>query len=226
MPYQIIHFREAERILKEKNLERDLEFTLCYLDDILYGAGHKRELLKLCMEEMDWLNKDDMKILEGRRYSYRGFKRGVAVESALGMYEFIQTALLRLQIGFDKKLIDMGIILVNADRSDKSPLGTTKELVEKEIKMLHPTISLPVSVALFNLGNPDEYMEALLKKDGPVPEENTIPTIPAIPNKPVGDLKILHMNHNQPDKRRKSNNVIPRSNQSRKAEKESISAAI
>jgi hypothetical protein len=56
-------------------------------------------------------------------------------------------------------MIDMGIVLVNAQRAEKSPLGNTKELVEKEIEMLYPTISLPVSIALFDLGKPAVYLD-------------------------------------------------------------------
>ena len=79
MSYELLHFRDANKILKSKNLAVDLQFTLEYIDDILQGSGHKRELLKFCMEEMDWFNKDYLNILDGRRYSYKGFKKGVAI---------------------------------------------------------------------------------------------------------------------------------------------------
>ena len=76
-------------------------------------------------------------------------------------YEYIQDALLRLQVGFDKKKIDMGIVLVTAQRSEKSPLGSTKELVEKEIEMLYPTINLPVTIVLFDLGRPEIHVQEM-----------------------------------------------------------------
>ena len=65
---------------------------------------------------------------------------------AFPVYEYIQNALLKLQVGFDKKKIDMGIVMVTAQRSKKSKLGSTKDLVAKEIELLYPTISLPVTI--------------------------------------------------------------------------------
>ena len=159
MSYELIHFRDSNEVLKSKNLAIDLQFTLEYIDDALFGTLHKRELLKMVLQEMDWINKDYLNILDGRRYSYKGYKRGIAMESCLNMYEYIHNALFRLQIGYDKGMIDMGIVLVNAQRAEKSPLGNTKKLVEKEIEMLYPTISLPVTIALFDLGKPAVYLE-------------------------------------------------------------------
>ncbi len=60
----------------------------------------------------------------------------------------------RLQIGFDKGEIDLGIVLLNAQRSSRSPLGNNRELVQKEVESLYPTISLPVVIALMDLGTP------------------------------------------------------------------------
>jgi hypothetical protein len=67
--------------------------------------------------------------------------------------------LVRLQIGYDKQRIDAGILLVNSKRSDKSPLGTTADLIKTEIEALYPTISLPVSVCMIDSGEPILYDE-------------------------------------------------------------------
>ena len=67
--------------------------------------------------------------------------------------------LVRLQIGHDKQRIDTGILLVNSKRSDKSPLGTTSQIIKEEIELLYPTINLPVSVCLLNTGDPILYDE-------------------------------------------------------------------
>jgi len=44
--------------------------------------------------------------------------------------------------------------MLTAARSEKSSYGTSKELAEAEVEMLYPTISMPVSIALFDLGPP------------------------------------------------------------------------
>ena len=80
MPFEILHFRESEEILRDKDMERDVLVTLEYLDDALYGALYKKELLRLALEEMDWRRTENLNILPGRRYSYKGFKKGVAIE--------------------------------------------------------------------------------------------------------------------------------------------------
>jgi hypothetical protein len=159
MSFEIIHFRGADKILKSKKMEREVKLTMEYLNDCLFGTFHKRELLRQALEEMDWRPKEDLNILDGRRYSYKGFRKRVAMDGSFASYEYIQDALLRLQIGFDKQKIDMGIVLVTAQRSEKSPLGNTRTLVKQEIEMLYPTISLPVTIILFDLGRPGAYLE-------------------------------------------------------------------
>jgi hypothetical protein len=227
MSYELLHFRGSDNIIKSKNLAIDLQFTLEYIDDALSGSLYKRELLKMVLHEMDWINKDYLSILDGRRYAYKGYKRDVAMESCLNLYEYIHTALFRLQVGFDKGQIEMGIVLVNAHRAEKSPLGKTKELVQKEIDLLYPTISLPVAVALFDLTKPAEYLENILRNDAPVKDQKPASIeVPAIPDKPTEGSKTLYMVHNQPEKQRKASAAIPRSRKSNRVEKRAISAAM
>jgi len=154
MSFEIMHFRNADRIIKQKKMEKEVQLTLEYLDDCLCGTIHRGEIMKQALEELDWRMNGDLNILEGRRYYYKGFKKGIAIEGNFSSYEFIQDGLLRLQIGKDKGKIDVGILLLTSSRSDKSPYGSTKQLVEKEIEYLSPTISLPVSIVLFDLGIP------------------------------------------------------------------------
>jgi len=160
MPFEILHFRKAEEILKAKNMETEIRLSMDYLEYVLYGTFYRRELLRQALEEMEWRNREDLNILEGRRYNYKGFRNRVAMDGNFSSYEYIQDALLRLQIGFDKGKIDMGIVLVTAERSQKSPLGSTKELVCQEIEMLYPTISLPVTIVLFDLGKRGLFAES------------------------------------------------------------------
>ena len=154
MPFEIMHFRKSDKIIKEKRMEKDIKVTLEYIDDVLCGTIHRRELLRQSLEEMDWRENGTLNILDGRRYQYKGFKRGVAIEGSFAAYEFILEGLFRLQIGFDKGLMETGILMLTSFRSEKSSLGTSRELAETEVEMLYPTISMPVSIALFDLGPP------------------------------------------------------------------------
>lgn len=174
MSYELMHFRNANQIIKDKKMGKEVKGVMDYLNDCLYGTQHKSELLRQALAEMEWRNNVDLNILEGRRYSYKGFKNRVAMDGSFSSYEYVQDALLRLQVGFDKGKLDMGIVLVTAQRSEKSRLGTTKELVTREIEMLHPTISLPVTIVLFDLGKPGEiYQENEQRIEEPQPEELT-----------------------------------------------------
>ncbi len=155
MPFELIHFRDADKVLKSKRMEKDVQATLEYVNDVLSGALHRGELLRQALEEMDWRkNLEELVILEGRRYRFKGFKKGIAIEGNFSAYEFILEGLTRLQIAYDKKKIEAGILLLTSARSEKTPYGSTRKMVEEDIQNLQPTISLPVSVALFDLGDP------------------------------------------------------------------------
>jgi len=169
--FELVHFRGADKIIKEKKMGNGIKQLMEYLNDALFGTRYKGEIMRQALKEMDWRQNGDTKILEGRRYAYKGFKNRVAIDGSFSSYEYVQDALLKLQVGFDKKKIDMGIVMVTSQRSEKSKLGTTKDLVTKEIEMLHPTISLPVTIVLFDLGKPGEiYEENRQKKEEALPE--------------------------------------------------------
>ena len=96
-----------------------------------------------------------MRFLDGkRRYEWKGVKRNVAIEGNLSAYEFILEGLLRLQIGVNKGLIQTGVLMLTNRRSEKSHLGSSTDLAKAEVEMLYPTISLPVSIAFLDLGQP------------------------------------------------------------------------
>ncbi|GAI31439.1 unnamed protein product [marine sediment metagenome] len=155
MSFEIIHFRDSDKIIKEKNMEKDVNLTMEYIDEVLCGTVHRGELLRQALEEMDWRDENvDLKILEGRQYRYKGLKNGIAIEGNLNVYEFILEASLRLQVGYDKGLIEAGILMLTSARSEKSHLGTSRDLAIAEIETLHPTISLPITLVLFDLGVP------------------------------------------------------------------------
>jgi hypothetical protein len=174
MPFETLHFRGSDKILKEKKMTREIKLTMEYLNDCLFGTYHKGELLRQALQEMDWRQNGDLNVLDGRRYFYKGMRNRVAMDGSFSSYEYIQDALLKLQVGFDKIKIDMGIVLVTSQRSEKSKLGTTKDLVCQEIEMLYPTISLPVTIVLFDLGKPGEpYIDAKTSA-APVANDGTV----------------------------------------------------
>ena len=154
MPFEMIHFRESDKIIRQKRLDRDVKITLNYLSDVLQGTLQRGELLRQALDEMGWRENGSLNILEGRRYQYKGFKKGVALEGSFAAYEYLWAGLLRLQYGFDKKLIEAGVLMLTAERSEKSTLGTSRDLIMTEVELLYPTISLPVTVALFDLREP------------------------------------------------------------------------
>ena len=151
---EVIHFRESEAIIKQKDLEADVNITLRYVETVLYGTLYKRELTIQALKECDW-REGDLSILDGRRYMYKGVKRGVAIEGNFASYAYILEGLFRLQIGFDKGRIETGILMLTSERSEKSRLGTSIELAKAEVEQLYPTISMPVTIALFDLGSPE-----------------------------------------------------------------------
>ena len=52
--------------------------------------------------------------------------------------------------------------MLTSSRSEKSRLGTSIELAKAEVEQLYPTISMPVTIALFDLGSPE------------LPDENSV----------------------------------------------------
>jgi hypothetical protein len=154
MPFEMIHFRDSDKIIRKKKLDRDVKVTLEYVHDALQGSLYRGELLRQALDEMGWRENGSLNILDGRRYQYKGFKKGIALEGSFSSFEYLLTGLVRLQVGFDKKLIDTGILMMTSARSEKSSLGTSRDLAIAEVEQLYPTISMPVSIALFDLGAP------------------------------------------------------------------------
>lgn len=168
MSFELLHFRGAEKILKKKNMDQVVKAACEYIDSFLYGTLYKGGLLRQALEECDWRHDlEKLKILNGRRYTFKGFRNGIAIDGQFASYEAIWDSLLRLQIGWAQKKIDAGIVLVTGERSKKTPYGSTKELIQKELELLYPTISVPVSIAVFDLGKPGAYLEAEAKGEAP-----------------------------------------------------------
>jgi hypothetical protein len=168
MSFELLHFRGADKIIKKKNMDHVVKVTCDYIDTVLYGTLYKGGLLRQALEECDWRqDPEQLKILNGRRYAFKGIRNGIAIDGQFSSYESIWDSLLRLQIGWAQKKIDAGIVLVTGERSEKTPYGSTKELIGKELELLFPTISVPVSIAIFDLGKPGALLESETKPEVP-----------------------------------------------------------
>jgi len=164
MSFELLHFRESDKILKKKKMLDDVVKTLEYLDTVLYEAPTKGELLKEALKDMGWREEKTLNILENRRYQHKGYKNKIGIDGYIGSFENLE-GIFRLQLSFDKQKIETGIVLMNSLRSFDSPFGSSAELVCWEIENLEPTIFMPVSVALFDLGKSDS--EPVLKESMP-----------------------------------------------------------
>ena len=166
MPFELLHFRGADKILKKKKMDHVVKVTCESVEAFLYGTLRKGGLLRQALEECDWRqNPEKLKILPGRQYTFKGWRNGIACDGNFASYEAIWDSLLRLQIGWATKRIDAGLVFVTGERSEKSQYGSTKELIGKELELLYPTISVPVSIAIFDLGKPGAYLEAEAKSE-------------------------------------------------------------
>lgn len=153
MSYQILYFNEAKKVISSKRIGKMIDDTLQGIADDLIGSTLLNSTLKSTLDDRGWReNLNILKIIDGRRYQYKGILKRIAIEGNLGFYEYLWDGLFRLQVGFDKGLIDAGLLILPGNRSDKSPLGDSVDLVKAEIQELYPTISLPVAVALFDVG--------------------------------------------------------------------------
>jgi hypothetical protein len=155
MSLEVLHFRGSDKIIESKNMMNDVMLTLEYVDHALTGSIYRREILHQVMDEMGWVGENgDLRVIPSRRYMYKGYKKGVAIEAQFSMYEYILEGLLRLQIGYDKKRIEVGLLLLNGYRPERPLYGSSSQMAQDEIDFLYPTISLPVMIALFDFGQP------------------------------------------------------------------------
>ncbi len=154
MSYELCYFRNMEQALKNNALADILDETLKYVDLVLQDNYLRGAFLKEALSDIGWRDSQDMTIIPGRRYRYKGVLNRIAMEASLYSYEGMWCSLFRLQVGFDKGLIDAGVIILTGERSSRSPLGNSLELVQSEIEYLHPTINLPVAVAVYDFGTP------------------------------------------------------------------------
>ncbi len=168
MSFEMLYFNDAEKVFTKKKLTKDIQLTMEYIDEMLAGRSYRGELLRQALSDMDWRN-GDLSIISGRKYYYKGYKSGVALDGSFNSYEYILTGLFRLQIGFVKGTVDAGILMLPSNRGEKSPLGTTAQIVSTEIKMINKSITVPVAICLFDFGIP------IISEENQV-EEETIPS--------------------------------------------------
>ena len=157
MAYEILHFRGSDKILTEKHMDEDIQDTFEYISESLYGTLHKGELFRQALDDMGWRSGDNgyLKIFENRRYTYKGFKKDVAIEGSFSFYEFILEGLFRLQIGYDKGLIETGILLLNSRRSERIPIRQHIQNGQGRNRYAGADhFPCRVSIGMFDLGEP------------------------------------------------------------------------
>ncbi|MFU2207725.1 hypothetical protein [Solidesulfovibrio sp. C21] len=151
MPFEILHFRDSKLVIEEKGMAGIVKDTLEYVDTLLNESSAKGRRLRLGLEDCGWRDNGNLPIIEGRRYQYKGCLQRIAIEANFYAYEYILEGLARLQLGYDLGRIDVGLLLLTGERSAKSPFGSTKDLVAREVDSFYPTISMPVAVAIFSV---------------------------------------------------------------------------
>ena len=52
MPFELVHFRDSDKIIRKKKLDRDVRVTLNYVADVLAGTIQRGELLRQALDEM------------------------------------------------------------------------------------------------------------------------------------------------------------------------------
>jgi hypothetical protein len=155
MDFQIIHFRDSENIFEAKAMASDLLMTVEHVFHTVKGKHPNQDLyLKLALNDMGWVNGNSAKILPGRQNPFKGFKHGVAIEANLERYDYLSEGLMRLQLGYDKGLIDTAILMITAKRDEKSPHVVTETMLREDVESFRPTISMPIAVCLYDFGNP------------------------------------------------------------------------
>jgi len=151
MTTEVFHFRDSEKVLRDKKMEKALEETIEYVESILYGSTAHGELLKQALKDMGWRDEGvNLTFIDNRRFRYKGFKERIAVEGSFDFYEYFLQGIFRLQIGFDKGKIEGGVLFLrkpkNLYNGEILPI-----IVKSDVDALFPTISLPVTIALFEL---------------------------------------------------------------------------
>ena len=171
MPFTTLYFHEAETMIKAKRMKKNISATLEDLDQSLATFHYRGLAVRSVLDDDGWReNTENLNIIEGRRYQFKGLWQRIAIEANLYSYEYLWEGLFRLQLGYDHGKLDAGILILPGNRSDKSPLGNSIDLVKVEVETLYPTISLPVAIVLFEVGVSTLADEAIQQLPKPVHE--------------------------------------------------------
>ena len=57
--FELVHFRGADKIIKEKKMANGVKQLMEYLHDCLFGTRYKGELMRQALTEMDWRQNGD-----------------------------------------------------------------------------------------------------------------------------------------------------------------------
>ena len=111
--------------------------------------------MRQALDEMGWRENGSLNILDGRRYQYKGFKKGVALDGRFSLRIILDGPISVSDRVSEREMIDCGILMLTAARSEKSSLGTSRDLAIAEVEYLSDIITMPVSIALLTWGAGD-----------------------------------------------------------------------
>ncbi|WP_319408767.1 hypothetical protein [uncultured Desulfosarcina sp.] len=153
MTFQLFHFRDSDRILKEKSMLCYITLTMEHVFNAIKGVYLRNTLLRTVLDEMGWHQGDVWNIIAGRRCRYLGYKNGVAIEASFTDYSYIAEGLTCLQLGYDKGQIDVGILLLTTRGIPAGKEKDTSVILNKDMGAMEPTIRLPVCICLYDFGD-------------------------------------------------------------------------
>ena len=151
MSFQVFHFHDSERIFRNRSMISDVAMTTQHVFNALNAPIDQGKPLRIALDEMGWHQGDTWNIIAGHHFQFEGFKNAVALKVSLISYEFILEDLAHLQLAFDKGMIDAGLLLLTTWQMPICDRQDWKTVLTKDMDALSPTISLPVSVCLYEL---------------------------------------------------------------------------
>ena len=150
MDFKLYHFHGSDKIFKNRAMISDVAMTVEHVFNVLKGNLFPDNLLRIALDEMGWHKGSTWNIVAGHHYQFEGFKNGVGLEECLGACGCIVEGLVNLQVAYDKGQIDGGLLLLSVSGIPECNGDDAETILIRDVNSLGPTISLPVSVCLYD----------------------------------------------------------------------------
>jgi len=96
-----LYFNDVEEVVESRCLRKLIDDTCLWIERDLPGSGFPNTALKSILEDCGWRdNPESLKIIDGRRYQYKGYLKRIAVEANLVYYEYLWEGLFRLLVRY------------------------------------------------------------------------------------------------------------------------------